>query len=46
MAKQKKSMAAIEQFINEKIASTHIIIDPLFKDCPFEREAFHSKIRP
>ncbi len=46
MAKQKKSMEAIDKFINEKIASTHIIIDPLFKDCAFEREAFHTKIRP
>ncbi len=46
MAKQKKSMEAIEAFINEKIAATHIIIDPLFKDCPFEREGFLAKIRP
>lgn len=45
MAKQKKSMQAIDNFINQKIATTHIIIDPLFKDCPFEREAFHAKIR-
>ena len=46
MAKQKKSMEAIEAFINEKIATTHIIIDPIFKDCPFEREGFLAKIRP
>ncbi len=45
MAKQKMSMAAIDQFVNDKIARTNIIIDPIFKDCPFTREGLTSKIR-
>jgi peptidyl-prolyl cis-trans isomerase SurA len=44
-AKGKKSMAAIDDFINSKIKSTHIIIDPLFKDCVFEREGWEDKFR-
>lgn len=45
MARQKMSMAAIDQFVNDKIARTNIIIDPIFKDCPFTREGLTSKIR-
>ena len=44
-AKQKKSMEAIDEFINSKIESTYIIIDPLFKDCDFERKGWYEKIR-
>lgn len=44
-AKQKKSMEAIDEFINSKIKSTYIIIDPLFKDCDFERKGWAEKIR-
>jgi peptidyl-prolyl cis-trans isomerase SurA len=44
-AKNKKSMAAIDEFIASKIKSTHIIIDPLFKDCVFEREGWENKFR-
>lgn len=36
---------AIDNFVREKIKSTHIIIDPMFKDCPFEREEWLTKIR-
>ena len=42
-AKQKASMDAINSFIEEKIRTTHIIIDPLFKDCDFEREGWAEK---
>lgn len=45
MAKQKMSMTAIDKFIDDKIARTNIIIDPIFKDCPFTREGLTSKIR-
>ena len=45
MAKQQKASDAIDQFINEKIQSTYIIIDPLFKDCVFEREGWSEKFR-
>ena len=44
-AKQKKSMEAIDEFINSKIKTTYIIIDPLFKDCDFEREGWSEKFR-
>ena len=44
-AKQKQSMEAIDKFINSKIESTYIIIDPLFKDCDFERKGWYEKIR-
>lgn len=36
---------AIEEFIDSKIESTYIVIDPLFKDCVFEREGWMEKIR-
>jgi peptidyl-prolyl cis-trans isomerase SurA len=45
MAKQQKSMDAINKFVDEKIVQTHIIIDPIFKDCPFERSELSNKIR-
>ena len=44
-AKQEKSMEAIDNFINSKIKSTYIIIDPLFKDCVFERDGWEEKFR-
>ena len=44
-ARQKKSMAAIDAFVESKIESTYIVIDPLFKDCDFERKGWASKFR-
>ena len=44
-AKQQKSMEAIDDFIKSKIKTTHIIIDPMFKDCDFEREGWTEKFR-
>ena len=44
-AKQQKSADAIDEFINSKIKTTYIIIDPLFKDCDFEREGWSEKFR-
>lgn len=43
IVKQKKSMESIDNFINEKIGTTYIVIDPLFKDCAFNREAWSEK---
>ena len=43
--KQKKSMEAIDKFLNDKIKTTYIVIDPLFKDCDFERKGWAAKIR-
>lgn len=44
-ARQKSSMAAIDAFIESKIESTYIVIDPLFKDCDFDRKGWASKFR-
>ena len=44
-AKLKKSSAAIDAFVDSKIGSTYIVIDPLFKDCEFERKGWASKFR-
>ena len=40
-----KSMEAIDEFINSKIKTTYIVIDPLFQDCVFEREGWEEKFR-
>ena len=42
---QDKRMKAIDAFINEKIGSTFIVIDPMFRECDFERPLFSKKIR-
>ena len=44
MAKQEKSLEAIDKFIEDKIKSTYIVIDPMYKDCPFERDGWMEKI--
>ena len=44
-AKNKVAMDAIDKFIASKIKTTYIIIDPLFKDCSFEREGWAEKFR-
>ena len=42
---QEKQMEAIDDFIESKIAVTYIVIDPMFKDCPFERDGWYAKFR-
>ena len=44
-ARSKKHEAAIDQFINGKIKTTYIIIDPLFKNCDFSREGWNKIAR-
>ena len=44
-ARQAKQNEAIDKFIDSKIKTTFIIIDPLFKDCEFQREGWSEKIR-
>ena len=44
-AQNKQHMEAIDNFITSKIGETYIIIDPLFKDCVFNRPEWSSKIR-
>lgn len=36
---------AIQDFIDSKIETTYIVIDPLFGDCVFEREGWYKKVR-
>lgn len=36
---------AIQDFIDSKIKTTYIVIDPLFGDCVFERAGWYEKIR-
>lgn len=40
-----KQMEAINNFIEKKIAETHIVIDPMFGDCEFSRKGWAEKIR-
>lgn len=44
-ARSKKQEAAIDHFINGKIKTTYIIIDPLFKNCDFSREGWNKIAR-
>lgn len=43
--KYEKQMAAIDKFIEDKIKTTYIVIDPMFKDCDFNRPGWSSKFR-
>ena len=44
-AKSELQQKAINDFIDSKIKVTYIVIDPLFGDCDFEREAWREKVR-
>jgi len=43
-ARNKLSMEAIDKFLNEKISTTYITIDPIFADCEFEHKGLSEKI--
>ena len=43
-ARADAAMAEIDKFLDEKIASTFITIDPLYKDCDFKRALWKTKI--
>ncbi len=45
VAKNEKQLKAINEFIDKKIGETYIILDPLFKDCEFQREGWYEKFR-
>ncbi len=40
----RKQMEAIDKFLDEKIKTTYVVIDPLFKGCDFSREVWKSKV--
>ena len=44
-AKAELRTKAIDDFVDSKISSTYIVIDPLFKDCDFERAGWSEKVR-
>ena len=44
-ARSELQQKAINDFIDSKIKITYIVIDPLFGDCDFEREAWKEKVR-
>lgn len=43
--KMKMQLKAIDDFLQEKIKTTYIVIDPMFRDCEFSREGWASKFR-
>ena len=44
-ARESMQMKAIEDFIDSRIKTTYIVIDPMYKDCEFEREGWKEKFR-
>ena len=40
----KAAMDEIDRFLEEKIAATHITIDPIYRDCDFARKSWKTKI--
>ena len=44
-AHESLQMKAIEDFIESRIKSTYIVIDPMYEDCDFEREGWKEKFR-
>jgi peptidyl-prolyl cis-trans isomerase SurA len=40
---QQKQMEAVNAFLDSKIKSTYIVIDPLFAECEFSREAWNTR---
>lgn len=42
---QMKQMEAINKFVDDKLESTYIVIDPLFGDCDFSRKGWSEKVR-
>ena len=45
IVQNQKTNEAINKFVDEKIDSSYIIIDPLYKDCEFSRPGWSKKIR-
>ena len=41
----KRQYQAIDDFMEKRIKDTYIVIDPMFKDCPFNREVWRTKVQ-
>ena len=44
-AHESLQMKAINDFIDSRIKSTYIVVDPMYEDCDFEREGWKEKFR-
>ena len=40
MATNQKAADAVEAFVNEKLKTMYIVIDPLFRECKFQRDGW------
>ena len=40
----RKQMEAIDKFLDEKVKTTYVVIDPMFKGCDFSREVWKTKV--
>ena len=40
---QQKQVAAVDSFLENKIKGTYIVIDPMFAECEFSREAWNAR---
>ena len=45
LVRNQKQYEAINDFVDDKIKTTYIVIDPLFKDCEFSNPEWSTKIR-
>jgi len=45
LVRQMRQAEEIDHFIDKKIKTTYIVIDPLFKDCEFSRAGWASKLK-
>lgn len=45
LVRQKRQAQEIDKFIDKKITTTYIVIDPLFKDCEFSRAGWASNFK-
>ena len=43
--RNKRQIDAVNKFVDDKIATTYIVIDPMFSDCDFARKGWEQKIR-
>ena len=41
--RMRKQMAAVDEFLDKKIKDTYIVIDPMFAECEFSREAWNTR---
>lgn len=45
LVRNQKQTEAVEKFVNDKIKTTYIVIDPLFKDCEFSNPEWSGKFK-